>query len=249
MRFDSRNSSWQLMAACAKIGVKGRTFLDRNEATRMVKSTSIARVSDGLPLAATVDDEKSESALLTQKQQAKLLFRKLSTSSENAASVESGPYILHYIIEDGICYLCIADKSYPRKLAFSYLTDVAKEFYAAYGQEAQKPGLRPYAFVGFENNLQKLTREYINSRTSSNLDKLNDDLNDVTRIMTRNIDDLLSRGESLDKMSTLSSTLRDESIKYRKAARNVNLKAMLREYGLYAGIATFFLIIIYWRLF
>lgn len=178
-----------------------------------------------------------------------MLFRKLSATSEQAASVESSPYVLHYIIEDGICYLCIADKSYPRKLAFSYLSAVSKEFSSTFGQEAQKPGIRPYAFVSFETNLQKLTREYLNTRTSSNLDKLNDDLNDVTRIMTRNIDDLLSRGESLDKMSTLSSTLRDESIKYRKAARNVNLKAMLREYGLYAGIVLFFMTIIYWRFF
>ncbi|ORY85458.1 Longin-like domain-containing protein [Protomyces lactucae-debilis] len=215
----------------------------------MVKSTSIARIQDGLPLAATVDDEQAESALLTQKQQAKQLFRKLANTTEQAASVESGPYFLHYMIEDGICYLCIADKSYPRKLAFNYLSQVAKEFATSYGQEAQKQGLRPYAFVQFENYLQKTTREYLSARNSNNLDKLNEDLNDVTRIMTRNIDDLLNRGESLDKMSTLSSTLRDESVKYRKAARNVNLKAMLREYGLYAGLVLFLLLIVYWRLF
>lgn len=54
-----------------------------------------------------------------------------------------------YIIESSVCYLCICDQSYPRKLAFSYLEELAKEFNMSYGNEVEKPGLRPYAFVKF----------------------------------------------------------------------------------------------------
>jgi vesicle transport protein SEC22 len=32
------------------------------------------------------------------------------------------------MIEDGICYLTLTDKSYPKRLAFLFLEDVAKEF-------------------------------------------------------------------------------------------------------------------------
>lgn len=35
------------------------------------------------------------------------------------------------------------------------------------------------------------------------LDKLNEDLQDVTRIMTKNMEDLLWRGDSLDRTSQL----------------------------------------------
>lgn len=34
---------------------------------------------------------------------------------------------------------------------------------------------------------------------SSGMDKLNEDLQDVTRIMTKNMEDLLWRGDSLDR--------------------------------------------------
>lgn len=54
-----------------------------------------------------------------------------------------------YIIEGSVCYLCICEHSYPRKLAFSYLEELAKEFNMSYGNEVDKPGLRPYAFVKF----------------------------------------------------------------------------------------------------
>lgn len=50
--------------------------------------------------------------------------------------------------------------------------------------------------------MSKTTRLYRDTRTAnaatSTLDKLNDDLQDVTRIMTKNMEELLWRGDSLD---------------------------------------------------
>jgi vesicle transport protein SEC22 len=188
-----------------------------------------------------------------------------------------------YQISDQICYLTITDKSYPRKLAFSYLEELAKEFGTSYGQEALKPNLRPYAFVQFDTFISATKRVYQDSRAQTNLDRLNVELQDVTRVMTKNIEDLIYRGDSLDRksppritascpsrlflhfsvslfsclsvvrlmagMSNISSSLRDESAKYRKQARQINLMAMWRQYGPIGIIAFFFLFIIYWRFF
>lgn len=87
------------------------------------------------------------------------------------------------------------------------------------------------------------------SNTSSNLDQLNSDLQDVTRIMTKNMEDLLWRGDSLDQMSQMSSSLRDESMKYRKAARRINLEAMLRQYAPVGAIGFLFFFIIWIKFF
>jgi len=61
--------------------------------------------------------------------------------------------------------------------------------------------------------MSKTARLYRDTRTanaaSSNLDKLNDDLHDVTRIMTKNMEELLWRGDSLD--STLTMFVGDHS--------------------------------------
>lgn len=52
--------------------------------------------------------------------------------------------------------------------------------------------------------MSKTARLYQDSRAanaaSSHLDRLNDDLQDVTRIMTKNMEELLWRGDSLDRM-------------------------------------------------
>lgn len=53
-----------------------------------------------------------------------------------------------YLIVDNVVYLTIADKSYPRKLAFSYLDELSKEFATSYGPRVETVR-KPYAFVGF----------------------------------------------------------------------------------------------------
>ncbi|GAA5963413.1 hypothetical protein JCM8115_001218 [Rhodotorula mucilaginosa] len=231
----------------------------------MVRSTIIARATDGLPLAASNDDDEQEVAKLPEyKQQAKLIFRRLTPQSEPRCSIESGQCTLHYLISDSIVYLVIADKSYPRKLAFSYLSELCTEFSRSYPPEtALKPGLRPYAFVKFDTFIQRTKRLYLDPRGAeasglaegnksgpagaNGLDRLNEDLQDVTRIMTKNMEDLLWRGDSLDRMSHMSSSLRDESLKYRKAARKINIDAMIRKYAPMVGIGMFVFVFIYYR--
>jgi vesicle transport protein SEC22 len=61
----------------------------------MVRSTLLARVVDGLPLAASMDDEESD--LTEYKNQAKLLFKKLH-QSEQRCSFDSPPYVFQYCV-------------------------------------------------------------------------------------------------------------------------------------------------------
>ena len=54
---------------------------------------------------------------------------------------------------------------------------------------------------------------------------------------------------SFVEMSHLSSSLRTESEKYRKAARDINLYAMLRQWAPVGAFGLLFLIFIWWRFF
>ncbi|KAI8852685.1 Longin-like domain-containing protein, partial [Chytridium lagenaria] len=181
-------------------------------------------VADGLPLAASMDDEESED-LTDYKNQAKQLFKRLSNDSDQRCSIETGPFVFHYLIEFGVCYLTLCDRSYPKKLAFAYLEELQKEFQEKYGGEKQ----------------------YKDTRTQRNLHKLNDDLQDVTRIMTKNIHEVLGRGENLDRMSTLSSQLSQESKKYMKDAKKLNLQALYQKYGPPALVAAVVLVVLWIR--
>lgn len=55
---------------------------------------------------------------------------------------------LSYLIVGPVIYMCICESSYPRKLAFSYLDELSKEFSRSYGDKVET-ATRPYAFMGF----------------------------------------------------------------------------------------------------
>ncbi|KAI0490836.1 transport protein-like protein sec22 [Xylaria cf. heliscus] len=216
----------------------------------MIRSTQIARVGDGLMLCASVDDEQSESSLAEVKSQIKLILRRLNRNSEQQASIESGNYTLHYLIANDVVFLCICDRSYPRKLSFTYLSDLSAEFTNSYSpQQLHSPGLRPYAFMEFDTFISRTKATYADTRATQNLDKLNDELRDVTKVMTKNIEDLLYRGDSLERMGEMSSRLRDDSKKYRKAAVKINWDLLLKQYAPIGVFGLIVLLFIWFRFF
>lgn len=192
-------------------------------------------------------DDNNDPALLEEKKRCKIIISRITPQSETQATIESNPYNIHYLIANQIVYFTICDKSYPRKLAFSYLSEVSKEFQNSHGQDAVSSSARPFGFSSFDNFLSKTKKLYQDQRAQSNLDKLNDDLADVKKVMTKNIEDLLYRGDSLDKMSDLSSSLKNDSLKYRKRAQKINFDALLRQYVPIIGVALLLVFIIWFK--
>jgi hypothetical protein len=107
---------------------------------------------------------------------------------------------------------------------------------------------RPYAFVEFDSFIQKTKKTYQDSRATQNLDKLNDELKDVTKVMTKNIEDLLYRGDSLEKMGEMSGRLREDSRKYKKAAVRMNWELLLKMVGFFNALFIAWEIFFFWAI-
>jgi len=101
----------------------------------------------------------------------------------------------------------------------------------------------------FDTFINRTKGTYSDTRATQNLDKLNDELRDVTKVMTKNIEDLLYRGDSLERMGEVSSRLREDSKKYRKAAVRINWELLLKQYGPIGGLGLFVVIFMWWRFF
>lgn len=151
--------------------------------------TMIARVSDGLPLAASVQDDEQVRcgfwlskiwiksnwlfyefqigrSVLEYQNQAKMLFKKLNAQSPPQMTIETGPYLFQwennlfvsiyndlylffsYLIESQVCYLVLCEKSFSKRLAFSFLEDLQNEFINQYGHKINSI-TRPYSFIEF----------------------------------------------------------------------------------------------------
>lgn len=93
----------------------------------------------------------------------------------------------------------MCEKNYSKRLAYSYLDDIAQEFHTQYGKRVNGV-TRPYSFIEFDNYIQKARKIFTDSRARRNLSAINNQLQDVQRIMVQNIDDVLQRGTVLSGM-------------------------------------------------
>lgn len=192
----------------------------------MVLMTMIARVADGLPLSASVQDDQQQLGVgnTEYQNQAKMLFKKLNNQSYSRSTIETGPYNFHYMIENGVCYLVLTEKSFSKRLAFSFLEDLQNEFKSQYGSRVNSVN-RPYSFIEFDTYIQKAKKAFMDSRARRNLSSLNSELQDVQRIMVQNIDDVLQRGSVISELDSKASNLSLLSQKYKKDARYLNLRS------------------------
>ncbi|CAF0900339.1 unnamed protein product [Adineta ricciae] len=214
----------------------------------MVLMTMIGRVADGLPLAASVHndirDDSGRSGTEYQNQ-AKSILRRLASNSPSKTSIETDPYIFHCLIDHDVCYITLCEKNFPRKNAYAYLEDLAQEFIAQYGQKIQLAA-RPYSFIEFDNYIQKMKKQYADSRTSREaMGRLRTDLRDVQNIMVTNIQDVIARGETLENLDKKASNLASLSQQYRKDAVYLNRMSSLTKVGLTVGVIVLLSIIAY----
>ncbi|CAH8479195.1 unnamed protein product [Schistosoma bovis] len=155
----------------------------------------------------------------------------MTPTSPSRCSLIAGPYLFHYLLDRGVCYIILTDSQFSRTKAFAFLEAIQTEFYGKYYQQIQTVS-RPYAFLDFDHVIHKTQKIYSDSR-SSNLSQLNVALQDVQRIMVQNIDDVLQRGEALSTLDSRASNLSTMSKKYRQDAHSLNLQSVYVKYILF----------------
>ena len=80
------------------------------------------------------------------------MFKKLAAQKSSAPerlSAEAGAHTFHVLNSNGVAFLTLAERSYPKKLAFQYLDELANEFNRLYGGQQMENVSRPYAFIKF----------------------------------------------------------------------------------------------------
>mmetsp|Transcript_39771 Transcript_39771/g.127429 ORF Transcript_39771/g.127429 Transcript_39771/m.127429 type:complete len:226 (-) Transcript_39771:266-943(-) len=206
----------------------------------MAHVTFIARSCDGLILVETWDDANKVHP--QQKQQAKQLLRKLHNMPDRCSVDGAGEYVFHYAMKDGICFMSLFDKSYPKNLAFAFLADIQglfqEELQREYGTGAVDYRSRietiekPYYFIKFDRQITKKKAEYRDPKSSKALGRLNENLSEVSNIMRQNIDEILKRGENLDSVGRKANDLKDESKKFKNMTSKLSFYTMVQKYGI-----------------
>mmetsp|Transcript_20115 Transcript_20115/g.49305 ORF Transcript_20115/g.49305 Transcript_20115/m.49305 type:complete len:215 (-) Transcript_20115:109-753(-) len=206
----------------------------------------IARADTGMMLVETMTTQPS------WRNQAKQLLRNFSDTYPNTPSrrsLQNGESLIHYIIENQVVYMTFTDSSYPKGLAFQFLEETQQRFVRELDRKIPTFD-RPYAAQqAFDMTLDKLRRQYFDPNSPENVEKMERDIHQIHNIMVSNIQEVLKRGEKLEKMSSLSQDLMHESKRFQRSAKYMNFQVWLKQFGFYIGGGVFFIGVLYWRFF
>lgn len=134
----------------------------------MIYFAITSRSLDGLALAANSDSpQMSEFPGLEDMYRKMKLLSRISAKFQDRCTLPGDSYVIYFITAQDLSYFVLCDTTYPRVLAFSFLTDLQREFLRFYDRKKIMSVQRPYALIDFDVVLQKLKHRYNNPRSLS----------------------------------------------------------------------------------
>jgi len=152
---------------------------------------------------------------------------------------------IFYLTTQGVTVMAYADASLHSTVVFSYLQEVQDSFSARYPQEQVRTASTYNSFSSYEPELRRLAEQAV---SRGGLLKLQEETEEVRRQMMLNVQQLVERGLSLDAMERQTEDLVSATEEVFTVSKDIRNAAFWREYGVYAAIAGFVLLIILLKL-
>ncbi|XP_071951692.1 vesicle-associated membrane protein 7-like [Antedon mediterranea] len=169
----------------------------------------------------------------------------LKVSPENAKLTYShGSYLFHYVTEDRITYLCITDDDFQRSKAFMYLSEISRKFSNNYGSRAQTA--LPFAMNSeFSQILATEMMKFADNKGGDKLTQVQNDLDELNRIMVKNIDTITNRGERLELLVDKTEDLEASSLTFKKTSKNLSRSMCLKNAKFTIILVVIIILVIY----
>lgn len=194
----------------------------------------------------TILAEHTTSAASATSSLASLILPKIDHSSAQKLTYTHGANHIHYIADaapasadnaPGLTYLVIAKQDLGRRIPFGYLVEIKKRFLSQQGN-TDFSSLPSYGAAAFNSDLKKLMVEYGTTKAghSDAFKNVQAEIDNVRDIMSKNIEQVLERGERIDllvdKTDRLGGSAHDFRVRSRGLRRrmwwkNVKLMALL----------------------
>lgn len=133
-------------------------------------------------------------------------------------------YLFHYVVESGICFLCMSDELNKHRIPYAFLNDMKDRFSGKYGREEP---LHAIAFA-YNEDFSRIIQErmdFFNSdeadRSIDNIGAVKSQIDDVKGVMVQNIERVLERGEKLELLVERTDRLNQQAFRFEASSRSL----------------------------
>jgi len=153
-------------------------------------------------------------------------------------------HIFHYIVEEGITYLCMADEEFGRRVPFAFLEDIKNRFKAAYGDRG-RTALAYGMNADFSRVLQNQMDYYSSNPNADKINRVKGEIDEVKTVMVQNIERVLERGERIELLVDRTENLNQAAFKFKKQSTQLKRAMWWKNVKIMVILAFVILVIIY----
>ncbi|KAK3836289.1 MAG: vesicle-associated membrane protein [Linnemannia gamsii] len=125
-------------------------------------------------------------------------------------------YLFHYIRNDGLTYLCMADDTFGRRIPFAFLLDLKTRFLSQYSQERAMSAMVPYGMNEFSKTIAKQMEYFSTNPEADRIKQVQGEIEQVKDVMVHNIERVLERGERIELLVDKTDNLNQQAFAFKK---------------------------------
>merc|ERR1719285_292056 len=160
-------------------------------------------------------------------------------------SYESNDFMVHYLVQKTITYLCVASKKFHIESAFEFLKKINVAFEERYGTYAQN--LKAY---NINEEFQSVILEQIGVANEkegggNELDVLKDKVQGIQKIAANNFSLLITRDEHINNITVKSNLLSEDAKEFEKGAVELKRHFFWKNIKMMLCLCSVLLVVIY----
>ncbi len=139
---------------------------------------------------------------------------------------KSGRYVFHYMVKEGVTFLCFATKEHKTAVCFAFLDEISKRFKATYDQ-AQIENALAYSpqFEEFARVVEQEMNRFGHMKFADNkIAEVNEKVEATKNVMKENVQKVIDRGDNIETLIEKTDILVQSSDSFR-----VNTKTLERN--------------------
>merc|ERR1719410_3271501 len=162
-------------------------------------------------------------------------------------------YVFHYMVKDGITYLCMADEGFGRMIPFRFLEDMKNKFIDSFGDRARTA--IAYSFnPDFQGTIRSLMEAANDPRnktyrsTDSKIYEINEEIESTKSTVMESIEKVLDRGEKIELLVHKSDQLDDQARKFNRHSKKLKNRMLWKNIKMTLLLVLVCIVVIYFIL-
>jgi vesicle-associated membrane protein 7 len=161
----------------------------------------------------------------------RVLLSKLSFAEGKMSYVYDDKFVFHYVVDQGITYMCMCDDLERKRAVFAFLEDVKQRFSSLYGLEAQTA--RAFAMNDRFKETLRSQMEYYNNPANDRTNSVSSKIDEVKNIMVENIEMVLEGGEKLELLVDKTDALQRQACQFEMSTKQIRFALFWRQVQIY----------------